>query len=105
MWRRPKTGLYGYNDGRNGISEGDHRKAPRPRPVARAKPLARPRVPTVPRGTPEARPLPAAPRGAGAGVENFEVAEEVGGFSTKEVSVVLSAQLVSHTVHVSTHKQ
>jgi len=60
--------------------------------------LARP-LPRVPRSPPRAAPpLPegaAPPRlppilDAGAGVENFEVAlEDVGGFSTNEVSVVL----------------
>lgn len=64
-----------------------------PRPFAAlAKPLAR-----VPRTPPRAVPplavgIPPRPvvREAGAGVENFGVGlEEVGGFSTKDVSVVL----------------
>jgi len=64
----------------------------------------------VPRAMPLARPLPAAaPRPAtpplvallgSAGVENLEDAlEEVGGFSTKDVSVVL--QLDQYTVHLA----
>lgn len=89
-----------------------YRPATRPLllPVARARPLALARpeaAPGPPRGTPE--PLPAlvpawGPLPLAAGVENCEaaveaLAEEVGGFSTKEVSVVL--QKVSVGLFVS----
>lgn len=51
-------------------------------------PLSPPRAaPPLPAGA--APPLPALILEAGAGVENFEAFEDVGGFSTKDVSVVL----------------
>jgi hypothetical protein len=65
-----------------------------PRGFALARPL--PRVPRrPPRATPPLLAGGTPPRiairevGAGAGVENFEVAFEEGGLSTKDVSVVL----------------
>lgn len=63
--------------------------------AALASPLARvprtpPRaVPPLAEGIPVPRPEPAV-RDAGAGVENFDVAFEDTGLSTKDVSVVLS---------------
>jgi hypothetical protein len=83
-----------------------------PRPFAA---LARP-LPRVPRSPPRAAPpLPAGPaapraapaiRDAGAGVANFGVDfEDVGGFSTKDVSVVLIS--ISHSPTrgvISAHK-
>jgi hypothetical protein len=77
-----------------GVSHYGYHLAPRPLAA-----LARP-LPRVPRRPPRAAPpLPAAApprlgapaiREAGAGVENLGVAfEDVGGFSTKDVSVVL----------------
>jgi hypothetical protein len=73
-----------------------HRTAPLPLPlpVARANPL--PRVPRPPRTGIPFRPI----REGGAGVENLDTVFEEGGFSTKDVSVVLL-----HPVNITLTRQ
>jgi hypothetical protein len=101
MWQHEglgvKQSIYAASDVRRESYRGYHRYFA-PRPFAA---LARP-LPRVPRRPPRAAPpLPAGPtaprpappiREAGAGVANLGADfEDVGGFSTKDVSVVLYA--------------
>jgi len=61
-----------------------------PRPLPRVEPRAIPLARPLPAGAPRPAMPPLATFDGGAGVENLEETfEEVGGFSTKDVSVVL----------------